>query len=147
VIVKVYTYVLTSLLNKIDIHTLCSYIIMLEPGIERGTFRTQSGCVTSAESTESIDCRSSYLMLWLQIKHRTISAICTSPANLIIARVPYCARTVAVGIVRFEFKTKKNVRCVQTLAGRRPGTVRCPTNVILPSMTLPNVVRAPWNCK
>ena len=39
------------------------------------------------------------------------------------------------------------VRCVPTPAGRRQGTVRCPTDVILPSMTLPNAVRAPWNFK
>ena len=39
------------------------------------------------------------------------------------------------------------VRCVQTPAGPRPGTVRSPADVILPSITLPNAVRAPWNFK
>jgi len=39
------------------------------------------------------------------------------------------------------------VRCVQTPAGLRPGTARCPADVILPLMTLTNAVRAPWNFK
>ena len=54
----------------------------------------------------------------------------------------YDAQPGTVGIVRFEFKKNRTVpvRCVQT-----PGAVRCPADVILPSMTLPNAVRAPWN--
>ena len=39
------------------------------------------------------------------------------------------------------------VRCEQTPDGRRPDTVRCSADVVLPSMTLPNAVRSPWNFK
>ena len=40
-----------------------------------------------------------------------------------------------------------HIQSVQTPAGRRPGNVRCLTDVILPSMTLQNAVREPWNFK
>jgi len=39
------------------------------------------------------------------------------------------------------------VRCVQTPARCRPGTVTCPADVILPSMTLPNALRMQWDFK